>query len=85
MSGGERAVASESEELSFEIDIAPLFSQRDHEAMQIVFDLWDVESVREHADSILEQVESGRMPCYGAWPQEQVDLFRRWMESGMPE
>ena len=71
--------------LSFEMDVQPLFSQRDHEAMLIVFDLWDVESVREHADGILEQLASGRMPCYGAWPEEQVALFRRWVESGMPE
>ncbi len=72
-----------SDHVSFELDIAPLFDERDHEAMQIMFDLWDVESVREHADAILEQVESGRMPCYGAWPEDQVALFRRWMEGGM--
>jgi hypothetical protein len=70
-------------EVSFEMDIEPLFSQRDHEAMQIMMDLWDVESVREHADAILDQVRSGRMPCYGAWPEERVALFQRWMEGGM--
>ena len=74
-----------ADELSFEIDIQPLFSQRDQEAMLVVFDLWDVEDVREHADGILEQVESGRMPCYGAWPDDRVELFRRWKDSGMPE
>jgi hypothetical protein len=78
-------VASTSDELSFEMDIQPLFSQRDHEAMQIMFDLWDVESVREYADAILETLESGRMPCYGPWPEDRVELFRRWMGSGMPE
>ena len=70
-------------EPSFEMDIEPLFSQRDQEAMLVMFDLWDVEDVRSHADAILEQVESGRMPCYGAWDQEQVALFRRWMDGGM--
>jgi hypothetical protein len=72
-----------ADEVSFEMDIEPLFSQRDHEAMQIVFDLWDVESVREHAEAILEQVEAGRMPCYGAWPEERIALFRRWIDGGM--
>ncbi len=72
-----------ADEVSFEMDIEPLFSQRDHEAMQIVFDLWDVESVREHAEAIFEQVEAGRMPCYGAWPEERIALFRRWIDGGM--
>jgi hypothetical protein len=71
--------------VSFVNDIEPLFSQRDQEAMLIMFDLWDVESVRENAEAILEQVESGRMPCYGAWPEDRVALFRRWMEAGMAD
>jgi hypothetical protein len=71
--------------VSFVNDIEPLFSQRDQEAMLIMFDLWDVDSVRENAEAILEQVESGRMPCYGAWPEERVALFRRWVEAGMPD
>jgi hypothetical protein len=76
-------MGTSADEVSFEMDIEPLFSLRDHEAMQIVFDLWDVESVREHAEAILEQVEAGRMPCYGAWPEERIALFRRWIDGGM--
>lgn len=76
-------MADAAEQVSFELDIQPLFSQRDHEGMQIMFDLWDLESVRENADIILEQLSSGRMPCYGSWPEEQVALFRRWMDGGM--
>lgn len=76
---------NETDELSFEVDIQPLFSQQDREAMQVAFDLWDVESVRDNSDAILEQVADGRMPCYGAWPEERVALLRRWIESGMPE
>jgi hypothetical protein len=71
------------DQVSFEMDIQPLFSQQDREGMQIMFDLWDLESVQEHADAILEQVEAGRMPCYGRWPPEQVAPFRRWKEGGM--
>ncbi len=71
------------EPLSFEVDIQELFSQRDHEAMLIMFDLWEYEDVRDHSDAILEQLAEGRMPCYGAWSQDQVGLFRRWIEEGM--
>jgi len=74
-----------TQELSYEMDIQDLFSQRDQEAMLIQFDLWDVDDVRENADAILDQVSTGRMPCYGAWSQDKVDLFRRWMDQGMPD
>ncbi len=76
---------TESDKPSFEMDIQPLFSQRDREAMQVAFDLWDVQSVRDNSEAILEQVADGRMPCYEAWPEERVALLRRWVESGMPE
>jgi hypothetical protein len=46
------------------------------------FDLGDVDAVSQHADAILDQLASGRMPCYGAWPGEQVAVFRRWVETG---
>jgi hypothetical protein len=72
-----------SEQVSFELHIQELFSERDQEAMLIMFDLWKVEDVREHSEAILEQLASGRMPCDGAWPEEQVALFRRWIEGGM--
>ncbi|HEY0485696.1 MAG TPA: hypothetical protein VGD72_05555 [Mycobacteriales bacterium] len=70
---------------SFELEIKPLFSQRDQEAMLIMFDLHDADEVRDHADLILEVLEAGRMPCYGAWPEEQIDLFRRWQAADMPD
>jgi len=72
------------ESVSFELDIQDLFTQRDQEAMLIQFDLWDVEDVRENSEEILEQVSSGRMPCYGAWDEDKVGLLRRWIEQGMP-
>jgi truncated hemoglobin YjbI len=67
---------------SFERDIRALFTDRDRTSMRWAFDLGDVAAVREHADAILDQVASGRMPCYGAWPVEQVAVFRRWVETG---
>jgi truncated hemoglobin YjbI len=70
---------------SFERDIRPLFTDRDRASMAWAFDLGDVAAVREHANAILGQLASGRMPCYAAWPAERVALFRRWMDSGKPD
>jgi hypothetical protein len=69
----------------FARDIAPLFSDRDVRSMRWAFDLHDAGSVREHAAAILAQVESGRMPCYGRWPEDRVALLRRWIETGMSD
>jgi hypothetical protein len=70
---------------SFERDIRQLFTGRDRAAMRWAFDLGEVESVRRHADAILEQVTAGRMPCDTAWPPERVALFRRWVQAGSPD
>jgi hypothetical protein len=70
---------------SFERDIRPLFTERDRAAMRWAFDLWEVASVRQHAEAILDQVAAGRMPCYGPWSAEQVELFRRWVQAGGPD
>ena len=51
--------------------------------MKKAFDLSDYDDVRSHADAILGKVSAGSMPCDGPWPQEQVDLFRRWVEEGL--
>jgi len=76
---------SETEtQLSFEQDIRPLFREKDREAMDGAFDLWDHEDVSEHAGAILDAVASGGMPCDGAWPAERVALLRRWVEAGKP-
>jgi hypothetical protein len=69
--------------VSFEEDIKPLFRERDRGSMQSHFDLWSHDDVSEHADAILARLDDGTMPCDGAWPEAQVDLFRRWVESGM--
>ena len=67
----------------FARDISPLFTARDITSMQWAFDLTDYESVRSHAQAILDQVRAGRMPCYAAWPAPRILLFQRWVESGM--
>ena len=50
--------------------------------MEPMFDLWSHDDVSSHADPILERLEDGSMPCDGAWPEDRVELFRRWVESG---
>jgi hypothetical protein len=69
---------------SFEADIKNLFREDDRSAMLFAFDLWSADDVRKNADAILAQLESGSMPCDGAWPEERVKCFRDWIESGKP-
>jgi len=70
---------------SFNRDIRQLFTAQDRAAMRSSFDLWEVASVRQHAAAILDQVAAGRMPCYGPWSAEQVELFRQWVQAGSPD
>jgi hypothetical protein len=71
-----------AEPLSFERDIKPLFREGDRSSMSFAFDLWSCDDVREHADSILDVVEQGSMPCDGAWDEGRVETFRRWAQGG---
>jgi CDGSH-type Zn-finger protein len=73
------------EDVGFTAHIKPLFRQRDRQSMKFTFDLWNYEDVKEHADAIAERVRNGSMPCDGAWPQEKVQIFERWIDSGMRE
>jgi len=68
---------------SFAKDIRPLFREKDINSMKKAFDLSDYDDVRSHADAILGKVSAGAMPCDGPWPQDKVDLFRRWIEEGL--
>ena len=46
------------------------------------FDLWSHADVVTHSDAIAEQLSKGTMPCDGAWPKDDVERFRRWIEEG---
>jgi hypothetical protein len=70
--------------LGFETDIKPLFRERDRESMLSAFDLWSHDDVSQHAGAILARLRDGSMPCDGAWPAAQVELFERWVDSGEP-
>jgi hypothetical protein len=67
---------------SFETDIKPLFRDKDRNSMKRAFDLWSYDDVSENADKILEAVRAGKMPCDGAWPEDRVEEFSRWVDSG---
>lgn len=69
---------------TFEGDIKPLFREDDQKAMDFIFDLWDYQDVADNAQGILERVESGSMPCDGAWDADRVELFRCWIQAGAP-
>jgi hypothetical protein len=71
--------------VNFETDVKPMFRESDRQSMQSAFDLWSYTDVSENADAILAVLRSGAMPCDGAWPQAQVDVFQRWVESGKPQ
>ncbi len=69
---------------SFERDIRPLFRSKDIESMSAAFDLSSYDDVRTHAEPIYEHLANGSMPCDGAWPPEQVERFRGWIDAGTP-
>lgn len=70
---------------SFERDIKPLFRPKDIESMSAAFDLSSYEDVRTNADRIYNQLAKGSMPCDGAWPPEEVERFRGWIDAGTPQ
>ena len=76
------ALPGEDEPVSFEQHIRPLFRPMDRQSMSFVFDLWSYDDVSRHADAILAQVRAGTMPCDRRWPDERVDVFGRWVETG---
>jgi CDGSH-type Zn-finger protein/truncated hemoglobin YjbI len=73
----------EDEPVGFEQHVQTMFRHRDRQSMKFAFDLWSYDDVKANAHAILERLDNGSMPCDGAWPQEQVDAFSRWVNSGM--
>jgi len=71
--------------LSFASDIRPLFRDTpDVNSMKRMgLDLSSYNDVKGKADAIYARLEEGTMPCDGAWPKNQVALFKRWMDEGM--
>ena len=71
------------EQVSFERHVKPLFRERDRTSMRFAFDLWSYDDVGRNAQAIVERVKAGTMPCDGAWPEDWVAVFDRWIAGGM--
>jgi truncated hemoglobin YjbI len=72
-----------NEPVSFAKHIKPLFRETDRQSMRFAFDLWSHQDVVAHAASIQDRLRAGTMPCDGAWPEDRVVVFERWIGSGM--
>jgi truncated hemoglobin YjbI len=70
------------EQVSFAQHIKPLFREGDRRSMRFAFDLWSHEDVAGHAGAVLDRLRAGTMPCDGAWPEDRVAVFERWINSG---
>lgn len=77
-------MAATEQPISFAQDIKPLFREGDRESMKWAFDLSSYDDVAANSAAILGKLRDGTMPCDGAWPEGQVDLFQRWVDAGMP-
>ena len=77
-------MSASGESISFEKDIKPLFRERDRESMKQAFDLWSRDDVARSSDAILGRLRDGSMPCDGAWPEDRIAAFQRWVDAGMP-
>ena len=73
---------TDDEPVRFDPHIRSLFRERDRRSMLFAFDLWDHAGVAEHAESILQRLQAGTMPCDGAWPAGHVEVFARWLAEG---
>jgi len=76
------ALPGPDDTVSFDRHIKPLFRAKDRQSMKFAFDLWSYDDVSRHADAILTQLQQGSMPCDGAWSDDWVTTFRRWVETG---
>jgi hypothetical protein len=72
------------ETVRFGQHIKPLFRRRDRQSMLFAFDLWSHADASQHAEAILDRLQAGTMPCDGPWPQDKIDVFRRWAGTGKP-
>jgi len=73
------------EAVGFAGDIRPLFREKDVSSMSAAFDLSSYDDVRANADAIYERLAAGTMPCDEAWPDEHVERFRAWIDTGYAE
>jgi hypothetical protein len=68
--------------VSYKDDIQSLFRDFDRKSMLAKLDLWKYDDVKKWGETILVKVENGLMPCDAAWPDKNVQLFKRWIADG---
>lgn len=61
-----------------------MFREIDRAEMLPYFDLWSHHDVSTYANSILDRLETGDMPCDEGWPPEKIAIFSAWIVGGMP-
>jgi hypothetical protein len=71
--------------VGFTKDIRPLFRDEPDvsEMKDFGLDLSSYTDVKAQAESIYKTLKEGSMPCDGAWPEERIALFKKWMDEGM--
>ncbi len=69
---------------SFCADIWPLVRSKDLIRMTGGADWLSYESTVANAAHILDALQSGALPEDGPWPAADIELFKRWVASGMP-
>ena len=75
---------------SFQVDIRPLFTERDIQGMIKGFNLASYDEVKAHAAAIYDRIRGiggAVMPPppprgEGPWPQSRIDLFAKWVADG---
>jgi hypothetical protein len=75
---------------SFQMDIRPLFTERDIQGMSKAFNLGSYDDVKKHAGAIYDRIRGiggAVMPPppprgEGPWPQSRIELFAKWMADG---
>jgi CDGSH-type Zn-finger protein/truncated hemoglobin YjbI len=69
--------------VGFAAQIKPLFRARDQQSMSFAFDLWSYDDVRAHSAGIAQRLHDGTMPCDGAWSAARIEVFQRWIDTGL--
>ena len=77
-------MSATDEPISFEQHIKPLFREGDRQSMKWAFDRWSHDEVAQNSDAIMGRPRDGKMPCDGAWSDEQIAVFEDWIEAGTP-
>lgn len=70
-------------EPSFEGEIRPLFRETDRDSMKFAFDLSAYEDICEYAEEIYQRLSDESMPCDAPWAEDNIRLFRDWIDTGM--